>query len=227
MPKLFNTVCRRDRWCSRKAKAIAEERRGYLANQFNNPDNADAHRKTTAVEILRDTYGLFDGFVAGVGTGGTLCGTASVLKGYNPDVKMLPLTDGISRIKRLSRRCSRNCRYRCEFHPRNYDASVVDEVLDVSTEQAVNAARLVAQTEGLLVGISSGAALYAAAQILRRPLMHGKRLASYTSILVKISVRRPLWNKKHDRESGRILIDSYIFTSSTFDIGIERNISAE
>ena len=160
-----------------KAKAIAEERQGYLADQFNNPDNADAHRKTTAVEILRDTYGLFDGFVAGVGTGGTLCGTASVLKGYNPDVKIFAVEPTESPVLKGSPAGAHGIAgIGANFIHGNYDASVVDEVLDVSAEQAVNAARLVAQTEGLLVGISSGAALYAAAEILRRPLMHGKRL---------------------------------------------------
>ena len=160
-----------------KAKELAREIGGFIPDQFNNPANAAAHRKTTGAEILRDTYGQIDALVAGVGTGGTLCGTASVLKAYNKDIKVFAVEPAESPVLKGGLPSPHGIQgIGANFVPGNYDASLVDEIIDVKTEQAYAAARRVAETEGLLVGISSGAALYAAAEIARRPEFRGKRI---------------------------------------------------
>ena len=161
-----------------KADEIAKNyENAFIPDQFNNPANADAHRKTTAVEILRDTYGKIDCFVAAVGTGGTLCGTASVLKAFNPEIKVFGVEPAESPVLKGGAPGKHGIQgIGANFVPGNFDPSVVDEIIDVNTAQAIGAAKRVAETEGLLVGISSGAALYAAAEIARRPEYRNKRV---------------------------------------------------
>ena len=149
----------------------------FIPQQFDNPANPRIHETTTAEEIWQDTDGQVDVFVAGVGTGGTLSGVARTLKRYNPNIYIVgvePMASpmiqkgvaGPHKIQGIG----------ANFVPANYDASVVDEVIGISNEDAILSARELALTEGLLAGISSGAALYGALQIAQRPAFQGKRV---------------------------------------------------
>lgn len=140
----------------------------FIPGQFDNPANPAIHERTTAREIWADTDGQIAAFVAGVGTGGTLCGTGRALKQLNPAIRVVgvepassPVLQGKAPAPHAIQGIGAN------FIPANYDASVVDEVMGVTEEEAFNAARTLAQTEGLLVGISSGAALAAAVRLSR------------------------------------------------------------
>lgn len=140
----------------------------YIPGQFDNPANPAIHERTTAREIWADTDGQIAAFVAGVGTGGTLCGTGRALKQHNSAIRVVgvepassPVLQGKAPAPHAIQGIGAN------FIPANYDASVVDEVMGVTDEEAFNAARTLAQTEGLLVGISSGAALAAAVRLSR------------------------------------------------------------
>ena len=149
----------------------------FIPQQFDNPSNPQMHEHTTAEEIWQDTDGQVDVFVAGVGTGGTLSGVARALKKHHPGVYIVgvepsasPLLEGRKAAPHQIQGIGAN------FIPRNYDASVVDEVIGISNEDAILSARELAKTEGLLAGISSGAALCAALQIAQRPAFQGKRV---------------------------------------------------
>ncbi len=147
----------------------------FIPGQFVNPANPDIHRRTTAKEILRDTNGKVDFFVAGIGTGGTITGVGDVLKRSNPDVKVIAVEPADSPV--LSQGKAGPHRIQgigAGFVPEILDTKVIDEIITVENEQAFAASRLAAKKEGLLVGISSGAALYAAAQIARHPENKGK-----------------------------------------------------
>lgn len=148
-----------------------------IPQQFENPSNPAIHKATTAKEIWEDTDGQVDFFVAGVGTGGTVCGTGAGLKEKNPEIKVVAIepadspvisggTAGPHKLQGLG----------ANFVPANYDASVVDEVITITTEQAYKAAQDVAKIEGVLAGISAGAALYAAVEIAKRPENKGKKI---------------------------------------------------
>ena len=140
-----------------------------ILQQFENPSNAQIHTLTTGEEIWTDTDGKVDVFVAGVGTGGTICGVARALKKHNPDVYIVAVepesspvleggVEGPHRIQGIG----------ANFIPAIYDASVVDEVLPVPDDEAIRGGRELASTEGLLAGISSGAAVYAARLLAQR-----------------------------------------------------------
>ena len=148
-----------------------------ILGQFDNPANPEAHLHTTAEEIWRDTDGEVDIFVAGIGTGGTISGTAEGLKRHNPNIKAMgvepqrsPLLSGGKagphRIQGIG----------ANFIPKNYHSEVVDEIIPVTDEEAISAARMLAQKEGLLVGISAGAAFHAALQVARREANKGKMI---------------------------------------------------
>ena len=161
-----------------KARELKDKTPGaIILGQFDNPANPEAHIRTTAEEIWRDTDGKVDIFVACVGTGGTLSGTAEGLKRYNPRIKAIavePLASpllsggnvGSHRIQGIG----------ANFIPRNYHAEVVDEIIQVSDEEAMKTTRMFAHKEGLLVGISSGAAFHAALQTARLPENEGKMI---------------------------------------------------
>ena len=148
-----------------------------ILQQFENPSNAQIHTLTTGEEIWTDTDGKVDVFVAGVGTGGTICGVARALKKHNPDVYIVAVepesspvleggVEGPHRIQGIG----------ANFVPAIYDASVVDEVLPVPDDEAIRGGRELASTEGLLAGISSGAAVYAARLLAQRPDFANKKI---------------------------------------------------
>lgn len=147
----------------------------FIPGQFDNPANPRVHELTTGPEIWQDTDGRIDVFVAGVGTGGTLTGVARYLKARNPDVRIIAAEPASSPVLAGGKAGPHRIQgIGANFIPANYDASVVDEVLPVPDDEAIRAARRVATADGLLCGISSGAALYAARTLALRPEMAGK-----------------------------------------------------
>lgn len=163
-----------------KAEELAKELpNSFIAGQFVNPANPAAHRMSTGPEIWRDTDGNVDIFVAGVGTGGTLSGTGQYLKQQNPSLKVVAVEPASSPL--LSGGTSGPHGLQgigANFIPDTLDTSVYDEVLPVSDQDAYTAGRLIARKEGILVGISSGAALWAAIQVAQRPENKGKTIVT-------------------------------------------------
>ena len=160
-----------------KANEIAAERGGVLVRQFENPANVDIHRRTTAEEIWADTDGTVDIVVAGVGTGGTISGVGQVLKERKPGVQMVAVEPAESPILSGGQPGPHKIQgIGANFVPEILDRSVLDEVVTVSSEDAVAMAREAARAEGLLVGISSGAALKAAGELAARPENTGKTI---------------------------------------------------
>ena len=161
-----------------KAKELKENiKEAFIPQQFDNPANPKIHETTTAEEIWQDTDGQVDVFVAGVGTGGTLSGVARTLKKYNPNIYIVGIEPSASPLLKGGKVGPHKIQgIGANFIPKNYDASVVDEVIGISNENAILSAKDIAMTEGLLVGISSGAALYGAIQIAKRPAFQGKRV---------------------------------------------------
>ena len=161
-----------------RAEALLAEIPGsVMLQQFENPANPERHYRTTAEEIWRDTDGTADLFVAGVGTGGTVSGTGRRLKELNPGMEVVAEEPAASPV--LSGGAPGPHRIQgigAGFVPRNYDAAVVDRVIPVGDDEAIGTARLLAAHEGLLVGISSGAAAYAALQLAKREENRGKTI---------------------------------------------------
>lgn len=161
-----------------KANELAKSIPGsFIAGQFENPANPEAHYKTTGPEIWEDTDGKVDLFVAGVGTGGTLTGVGKYLKSKNPEVKVTAVEPASSPL--LSKGVSGAHGLQgigANFVPKTLDTSVYDEVIAVTEEQAYEMGRALAREEGILVGISSGAALYAAVLTALRPENEGKNI---------------------------------------------------
>lgn len=157
------------------AVAKAEELRttlpgALILGQFDNPANAAVHRRTTGKEIWADTDGAVGAFVAGVGTGGTVSGVGHALKQHNPDVHIAAVEPAASPVLEGGQAGPHRIQgIGANFIPGNYDASIVDEVIPVADDDAFQAARQLAATEGLLAGISSGAALHAATRLAARP----------------------------------------------------------
>lgn len=161
-----------------KARELKDKTPGaIILGQFDNPANPEVHIRTTAEEIWRDTDGKVDIFVACVGTGGTLSGTAEGLKRHNPRIKAIAVEPLASPLLSGGKAGSHRIQgIGANFIPNNYHAEVVDEIIQVSDEAAMQAIRLLAQKEGLLAGISSGAAFYAALQTARLPENEGKMI---------------------------------------------------
>lgn len=161
-----------------KAEALAKEYGNtFIPQQFENEANPKVHRDTTAQEILRDTDGAVDIFVAGVGTGGTITGNGQVLKEKNPNVKIVGVEPASSPVLSGGKPGPHKIQgIGAGFVPKVYNAEVVDEIITVENEDAFAASREVAKTEGLLVGISSGAAIHGAMVLAKRPENKGKNI---------------------------------------------------
>ena len=154
-----------------RALELQTEKPGsFIPQQFDNPSNPEIHRTTTGEEIWRDTDGQVDIFVAGVGTGGTVSGVGQALKAHNPKVKIVAVEPSDSPVLSGGNPGPHKIQgIGAGFIPKNYYPSVVDEIIQVTNDNAILTARQLAQQEGLLVGISSGAAVYAATELSLRP----------------------------------------------------------
>jgi cysteine synthase A len=161
-----------------KAEELAKEIPGsFIPGQFSNPANPAAHRAATGPEIWADTDGEIDILVCGVGTGGTITGTGEYLKTRNPGIKIVAVEPNDSPVLSGGQAGPHQIQgIGAGFVPKVLNESVVDEIIRVQTNQAFAAARDLSKTEGLLVGISSGAAIYAAAEVARRPENEGKMI---------------------------------------------------
>ena len=161
-----------------KAKELAAQiPNSYIPQQFENPANPEMHKTTTAEEIWRDTDGEVDIFVAGVGTGGTISGVGEALKKKNPKVRIVAVEPADSPVLSGGNKGPHKIQgIGAGFVPANFNRNVVDEIIVVKNEDAFETSRELAKTEGLLVGISSGAAAFAATQLALRPENAGKNI---------------------------------------------------
>ncbi len=180
-----------------KAKELAEEIEGsFLPGQFVNPANPAIHRTTTGPEIWQDTEGKVDIFVAGVGTGGTVTGVGEYLKAQNPDVKVVAVEPAGSPV--LSKGVAGAHKIQgigAGFVPDTLNTKIYDEVIAVENEAAFKTGRAVAHTEGVLVGISSGAAVYAATILAQRPENKGKIIVALLPDTGERYLSTPLFNE--------------------------------
>ena len=162
-----------------KAKLIQSELKdAVILGQFENKANPNKHYATTAEEIWKDTDGHVDVFVAGVGTGGTVSGVGKKLKEYNPNIKVIAVEPVASPMLSQGKAGPHKIQgIGAGFVPDNYNAAVVDEVITVADDEAIATARLLASREGLLVGVSSGAAAFVALQLAKRDDLKGKTIA--------------------------------------------------
>lgn len=161
-----------------KADELAKEiPGGFIPSQFTNPANPEAHRKTTGPEIWEDTDGKVDYFVAGVGTGGTITGAGEYLRSKNPDIKIAAIEPKSSAVLSTGVAGSHKIQgIGAGFVPEVLNTKIYDEIIPVENNDAFEAGRLIGKKEGVLVGISSGAALWAAIEIAKRPESEGKNI---------------------------------------------------
>src|SRR3954449_7819834 len=161
------------------AEEIREQRKGFMPMQFSNPANPEVHRRTTAEEIWRDTDGQLGAFVAGVGTGGTITGVGQVLRERAPEALVVAVEPASSPVLSGGKPGPHKIQgIGAGFVPEVLDRSVIDEVITVGDEDALETARRVAKEEGVLAGISAGANIWAALEVAARPEMTGKRVVT-------------------------------------------------
>jgi cysteine synthase A len=161
------------------ARRIAEERDAFMPQQFTNPANPEIHRRTTAEEIWADTGGEIDAFVCGVGTGGTISGVGQVLKERRPEAQVIAVEPAGSAVLSGGQPGTHKIQgIGPGFVPEVLDRSVIDEVMPVADNDALDMAELCARREGLLVGFSAGAAIYASLRVAARAEMAGKRVVT-------------------------------------------------
>ena len=163
-----------------KADELAKEiPNSFVPGQFVNPANPAAHKKTTGPEIWNDTDGQVDAFVAGVGTGGTITGTGEYLKSKNPNVKIIAVEPETSAVLSTGKAGAHKIQgIGAGFVPNTLNTEVYDEIIPVSNEASFEYGKIIAKEEGVLVGISSGAALYAAIEVAKRPEFKGKTVVA-------------------------------------------------
>lgn len=180
----------------------------FLPQQFKNPANPEVHRRTTAEEIWRDTDGQVDIFVAGVGTGGTVTGVGEALKKHNPNIKVVAVEPDDSPVLSEGRKGPHKIQgIGAGFVPDILNRGVIDEIIRVTNDNAFNTSRELARTEGLLVGISSGAAAYAATVLAQRPENVGKRIVVLLPDTGERYLSTPLYQFEESNASG-VLINS-------------------
>ena len=159
------------------ARKLVSQHDGYMPMQFSNPANAEIHRRTTAEEIWSDLDGQVDAFVAGVGTGGTITGVGQVLKERRPDAQVIAVEPASSPVLSGGKAGPHRIQgIGAGFVPEVLDRDVIDEIIGVSDDDALETARAMAQREGVLAGISAGAAVHAALEVAGRPEFDGKRV---------------------------------------------------
>ncbi len=166
-------------------KILSKEKDIFFVNQIENPANPEVHKRTTGPEIWEDTNGKVDILVSAVGTGGTVSGSGAFLKSKNPDIKIVAIQPGPESLPNENDPLPPDITGVHPFQgipqeriPANMDLSIYDEAFEVETYQAYEAARAVAKSDGILIGTSSGAAIYAATQLAKRPENKGKRIVA-------------------------------------------------
>lgn len=181
-----------------KAEELAASIPGsFIPSQFDNPANPAAHYKTTGPEIWRDAEGHVDIFVAGVGTGGTISGVGRYLKEQNPSIRIVAVEPAASPLLSQGHAGPHGLQgIGANFVPGNYDSSVVDEIVTVTDEDAYRTGRLLARTEGVMAGITSGAALWAADELARRPENKGKTIVALLPDDGNRYLSTPLWSEE-------------------------------
>lgn len=181
-----------------KAEELAASIPGsFIPSQFDNPANPAAHYKTTGPEIWRDVEGHVDIFVAGVGTGGTISGVGRYLKEQNPSIRIVAVEPASSPLLSQGHAGPHGLQgIGANFVPGNYDNSVVDEIVTVTDEDAYRTGRLLARTEGVMAGITSGAALWTADELARRPENKGKTIVALLPDDGNRYLSTPLWSEE-------------------------------